>query len=232
MKLHSILTMLVLATMAASAKPAPVAGSSSGQWVSPNPSGGSIVTTGVGTPDFTWGDASAFELGNNSLSFSGASFASVTETPFMVGSIQYHNGTTALGSTPDFISLALDLNFGAPSIGHVISTYVFGLNSTPNSDDPDASADFVSLPSGFSTTSFAIGSVIYNVKLTGFQNIHGDGFLASSASEFHVREGGIATADVYAVVTTQMIPEPQTYALMLAGLGAMGMVVRRRTRRG
>ena len=232
MKLNSILATLVLGAAALHAQSAPVGGTSTGKWVNANPSGGSIVTTGVGTSNFTWGDASGFDLGNNSLSFGGASFASVTETPFRVGSIAYHNGTTALGSTPDFISLALDLNFVTPGLGHVISTYVFGLNSTPNSDDPDASADFVSLPSGFSSTSFVIGGTTYNVKLTGFQNIHGDGFLASSSSEFHVREGGGATADVYAVVTTQAIPEPETYALMLAGLGAMGMIVRRRVQRG
>ena len=111
-----------------------------------------------------------------------------------------------------------------------MSSYLFTLNTTPNTDDPVASADFVDLPSAFSTTDFLIGSTTYRVKLTGFQNIIGDGFLASSPLQFHVEEGQTASADLYAEVTTQTaaVPEPETYALMLAGLAAVGSIARRR----
>ena len=91
-----------------------MSGSTSGSWVNPNPTGGTIVTTGVGTSTFGWGDGSVATTGANSLWFAGGPFASVTETPFKVGTINYFNGTTAIGSTPDTVDLALTLNFGTP----------------------------------------------------------------------------------------------------------------------
>ena len=204
----------------------PVAGSTSGVWVSPNPSAAPIVTTGVGTSAFTWGEGAP----PNTLTFAGGLFGGVLETPFKVGTITYFNGSTTLGTTPDSINLSLTLNFGTPALPSVVSSYLFTLNTTPNTDDPVASADFVDLPSAFSTTDFLIGSTTYRVKLTGFQNIVGDGFLASSPLQFHVEEGQTASADLYAEVTTQTaaVPEPETYALMLAGLAAVGSIARRR----
>jgi hypothetical protein len=184
--------------------------------------------TGVGTSTFTWGDSSAFGGPPNKLSFTGDAFSSAFETKFKVGTLSYFNGTTTNGTTADTVDLALALNFTAPALGNVSGNYGFLLNSTPNSGTPDQNADFVSLPSLFSATSFLIGSTEYRVKLTGFENVVGDGFLASTATEFHVREGGTATADLYAVVTTAPVPEPETYALMLAGLGVVGMMARRR----
>lgn len=115
------------------------------------------------------------------LTFVGGPFNGVLETPFKVGTITYFNGTTALGSTPDSINLALTLNFGVPALPPVVSSYVFTLNSTPNTADPDESADFVNLPSAFSSTDFLIGGTTYRVKLTDFENIVGDGFLTSNA---------------------------------------------------
>jgi hypothetical protein len=226
-----IIGALALGLLAAHAAFAqPVSGSTSGVWVSPTPAAPPIVTTGVGTSTFTWGDATGFGSPPNSLTFLGGAFSGVLETPFKVGTITYFNGTTALGSTPDSINLALTLNFGVPALPSVVSSYLFTLNSTPNTADPDESADFVNLPNAFSTTDFLIGGTTYRVKLTDFENIVGDGFLTSNALQFHVREGGTASADLFAVVTTQPVPEPETYALMLAGLAAIGAVARRRRR--
>ena len=86
------------------------------------------------------------------------------------------------------------------------------------------------LPTTFSTTSFPIGSTTCNVKPTGFEDIVGDGFLTSDDTALHVREGGTASADLFAEVTTQTaaVPEPQNMALMFAALGMTGLVARRR----
>jgi PEP-CTERM motif len=206
----------------------PVSGTTSGVWVNPDPSAAPIVTSGVNTPTFTWGDGSPA----NSVQFvaTPGGFSSVTETPFKVGTITYFNGSTTVGTNPDSVQLALTLNFGSPAIPPVVSDYTFNIITTPNTDDPDASADFLDLPSAFSTTSFVIGGTTYNVKLTGFDNIVGDGFLDSTDLALHVREGGTASADLSALVTTQVavVPEPQNLALMFAGLGMLGVVARRR----
>jgi hypothetical protein len=199
-------------------------------WVNPTPSASPVVTTGVGTYSFTWGNSSGLGSNPNSLTFTDSSFSSSTETPFKVGSISYFNGTTAAGSVPDSVQLSLTLNFSSPAIPSVSSAYSFNLVSTPNTADPNASADFVDLPSTFGTTLFTIDGTTYDVKLVGFENVLGDGFLASNSQSFHVREGRSASADLYAEVTTQTaaVPEPENLALMLGGLGVLGFVASRR----
>ena len=136
----------------------PVSGTTSGTWINPNPSAAPIVTTGVGTSAFTWGDGTGFGTGPNSLTFAGGAFAGVLETPFKVGTIAYFNGTTAIGTTADTINLQLALNFGVPALPPVVGSYLFTLNTTPNTGDPDGDADFVDLPSAFSSTDFLIGT--------------------------------------------------------------------------
>jgi hypothetical protein len=231
MRFHSLVAASTLALAALQAVADPVSGTTSGVWVNPTPGPG-IVTTGVDTPSFTWGDGSAAATGPSSVDFAAASggFSTVTETPFKVGTITYFNGTTALGSTPDSVQLALRLDFLSPTIPSVVSNYTFDIVTTPNTGDADGDADFLNLPSAFSTTSFVIGTTTYNVKLTGFSDIVGDGFLASDDLALHVREGGTASADLFAVVTTEVavVPEPQSIALLLAGLGMVGGMARRR----
>ena len=210
---------------------APVSGSTSAAWVNPNPGVAPVVTTGVGTSTFTWGQSTGTTPANSVVfDNSPGTFASVTETPFKVGQVSYFNGTTASGSNPDAVDLALTLHFAQPNLGDIVSDYTFKIVSTTNTDDPDASADYLYLPSAFSATTFVIGDTTYNVKLTGFSDIVGDGFLASDDLALHVREGGTASADLYAVVTSEVaaVPEPQNMALLLAGLGMMGLVARRR----
>lgn len=224
-------SLAIAAALGATALPGfadPVSGTVSGAWVNPTPSGSPIVATGVGTSTFTWGEPDGGKA--NSVGFKSSSFSSTTETKFKVGTITYFNGTTASGTTPDTVDLALTLNFANPALGPVTSDYTFKLVSTPNTDDPNASADYLYLPTAFSATSFLIDGVTYNVKLADFEHIVGDGFLPSDEFSLHVREGGTASADLYAVVTTQTaaVPEPQNLALMLAGLGMVGLVVRRR----
>jgi hypothetical protein len=231
MRLNAILAGCALAVAALRAVADPVSGSTTGAWIHPDPAASPIATTGVGTSTFTWGVAAGTPT-PNILGFHAVAggFSSVTETPFKVGSISYYNGTTESGTTPDSVDLALTLDFTDPAIPAVTSDYTFKLVSTPNQGkDPDADADYVYLPSAFSATSFVIGSTTYNVKLTGFENIVGDGFLTSNDLAFHVRENGTASADLFAVVTTQTaVPEPQAVALMLAGLGMLGLLARRR----
>ena len=208
-----------------------VSGSVGGTWVNPTPGAAPIVTTGVNTPMFTWGQPTSGSPAN-SVSFdkgTGA-FVSTTETPFKVGKVTYFNGTTNAGTTPDSVQLALTLNFASPALGSIVSDYTFNIVTTTNTDDPIASADYLYLPTAFSTTSFLIDGTTYNVKLTGFSDIVGDGFLTSDDLALHVEEGRTASADLYAEVTTQVatVPEPQNLALMFAGLGMMGLVARRR----
>jgi PEP-CTERM motif len=211
-----------------------IVGTSSGIFVNPDPTGGSIVVTGVGTSTFTWGAGDPPPP--NSMSFVGSSFSTTTETPFKIGTLTYFNGTTDLGSTPNSVNLSVGLHFTAPPAGTQSSAFTLGLVSTTNTSDPIASADYVYFPSGFSSTIFSINGTNYTLMLTGFENVHGSaGFLGSNNNtEFHVEEGGTASADLYGEVTANLTgvigaPEPSTFVIGVLGAGGMiGFGIRRR----
>lgn len=210
---------------------ADVGGTTTGVFVNPAPA--SATTTGVGTNVFTWGVGSG--SAPSKLSFAGGAFSSDFETQFKVGSLSYFNGTISSNSGADSVNLSLKLDFTQPALGLIASSYKLDLINSPNTSDPNASADYVYLPSAFSTTSFTIDGTEYRVKLTGFQNVVGDGFLTSDPLQFHVREGGTASADLFAVVTSEAlppVPEPSTCALMLGGLVAVAAFAPRRQRQG
>ena len=218
----------VLCAAFAVAHAEPVVGSTAGAWVNPLP--GTATTTGEGSSFFTWGTPSA-STPANSLTFTGGAFSSATETKFKVGTVAYYNGST--NNNIDSVALSLTLNFGNPALGPIVSNYVFNVITTTNTSDPVASADYLDLPSGFSATSFDIDGTTYNVQLLDFENIVGDGFLTSTPLQLHVEEGGSASADLFAIVTTNTgVPEPQSLGLVLAGFGAMGLTMRRRSRVG
>jgi PEP-CTERM motif len=210
---------------------AQVAGSSTGIFDNFQPTGGTITTTGSGTSNVTYGVGSGSPP--NSLSFAGTSFSSPYSTPFDVGTLTYFNGATVSGTTPDYVDLVLNMAFTTPS-QTVNSAFTFHLVSTPNTTDPNASADYVYFPSAFSNTVFFIGSTEYTVELTGFGNFGGSGFLDANSTELHVLEGGTAHADLFAEVTSQIpsgvgsVPEPSTWAMMILGFAGIGFMAYRR----
>ncbi|WP_341207861.1 choice-of-anchor K domain-containing protein [uncultured Sphingomonas sp.] len=196
------------------------------QAVFQNPAPASAVTTGVGTNSITWGVASD-NVGVNKLRFDAGTFSSVYNSPFKVGRLTYFNGTVQSGTEMNAVDLALDLTFANPNIGKFSNVFSFGINNTLNNGTADENADYLSLPTSFSAGTFVADGITYGVKLTGFGNITGDGFVTQSATEFRVREGGSASADLFAMVTPA-VPEPATWAMMLTGFGVVGMAMRRR----
>lgn len=94
-------------------------------------------------------------------------------------------------------------------------------------DTPGDNAGFSFLQamvSGFSFNSLNVGQTSRYLVLYTNASTYGD----SMAS---VIDGSVASAATFAPVLFAPVPEPETYALMLAGLGLMGFVGRRRSKK-
>jgi hypothetical protein len=165
--------------------------------------------------------------------YGGSPFGPIaSEVPFQIGAITYTNGTIPSGTEADSVDLVITLTFTQPDGIDESFDFTFQLINTTNTSDPDESADFVFLPSLFPSSVFVVDDVAYTLELTGFQNVLGDGFLVSDATQFHVREQGTASAELWGKVTTNVsaiVPEPSTCAMGIAGaLVGIGYAWRRR----
>lgn len=110
-----------------------------------NPAPSDAVTTGVGTGSFTWGVGDP-----SSLSYTGNSFDTVPDTPFKIGHLNFRNGTIFSGAATS-VDLDIALNFDNIPEKNFSLDSTFYIDNTPNSDDPIASADTVSI-GGYSFT--------------------------------------------------------------------------------
>ncbi|MBB4153733.1 hypothetical protein GGQ80_001639 [Sphingomonas jinjuensis] len=186
------------------------------------------VYTGMGTNAITWGTATSGSQVNRLTFGANTPFSATLGQQFKIGSISYYNGTIENGTELTSVGLNLAFNFADPAIGAFTKSFTLGLTSTPNTGTADQNADFVTFPSFNTTDTFTVNGQAYQFKLLGLTNVVGDGFLSSNASQFNVREGGNASADVFGILSA--VPEPTTWAMMLVGFGMVGASARYRRR--
>jgi hypothetical protein len=156
-----------------------------------------------------------------SLSFAGSSFAPASGETFKLGTLTYHNGTTRSGTEVSSVGLDIVLSFNTVPENDFIYHERLSINTTPNSTgDPVADADFVwfttgNFPYTFNVAEEATASVDIMAELapTGDQ--------LQLVSLTNPTEGG----------SVGVIPELETYALFLAGLGLMGALISRHHKR-
>lgn len=113
-------------------------GSTTGTFSFPTPA--SAVVSGVGTSTFAWGSGSP-----SSLSFTGGTFDTSPDTVFKLGTLTFHNGTIASGSGADTVHFSAGIHFDNVSEEDFALDTLFSLINTPNTSDPIASADQVSI---------------------------------------------------------------------------------------
>ena len=198
---------LVLFSSSASAQAIPIDGESSGVFVNPvGPPG--MVITGAGTNSFTWGDPGSFGTGPSNLTFVGETFSTTTETEFLVGTLDYFNGTVVAGTQTDTVDMQVTISFTTPA--GITENFIYDLTliNTPNviGTPPEDQADIVFLPSLFPNTVFTIDGITHILKLTfGEVSPITGGF--SEIDRFFVFEGQSASAELRGVITADIPPD-------------------------
>ncbi|MEM7385042.1 MAG: choice-of-anchor K domain-containing protein, partial [Verrucomicrobiota bacterium] len=185
-----------------------IAGTTSG--VFKNPGGGSLMSTnlngGLTNSYFEYGDGIAGGSGNF-LDFTGASFDNVIpEELFRVGTLEYFNSTTSLGSAATDVTLEIELDIASMGLSEVFE-FTLQLESTTNYSwmTADQQADFVRMDTLYSDFSATFDDETYYLNLQ-FGYVGADGF--ATLDQFHVHEGATASGDIFAYFSKDPMTDP------------------------
>lgn len=129
--------------------------------------------------------------------------------------------TFSLTSASDTISSAVSLLF--PGLGDVGSSYEINNGTLSLFSDPDGDGA-AGVNAQLATANFgdSTGVLAYNNAAAG-------SYYWAVAGDAVGSNGGVY---LYAANTAAVVPEPETYAMMLAGLGLIGFIGRRRLAKG
>jgi len=163
-----------------------------------NPVGGPDMVTGGWGNYFTWGTP-ATQAGFTDPSwilYEGASFYDVMPgEQFLLGTIEYYNGTINGGTGASGLDLAITLSFAGGSQEEVFQYDLNLINSANLDGNTQAeSADYVQFGEIVGTIPAFLGGVEYNLVLE-FGATTENGF--ASIDEFFVFEGESATGQIY-----------------------------------
>lgn len=206
-------------------------GSTSGTFENPTgPSG--MVTTGVGSNEFTWGTGAkvcnhggCFNSNPSALIFNGKSFDTEVNTAFEVGHMKFYNGTIWSGTEATSVDFSLKFDFVTPNNMVQNFTYNFGLDNTLNYPGPVG--DSVFGLSAVPQSLFSHEGKDYYFELLGF-NYYGQGELFDS---IFAKELAGETAHLMGQFTSMPSEVPLPAAVWLFGSGLMGfMAIRRRAK--
>lgn len=129
--------------------------------------------------------------------------------------------TFSLTSASDTISSAVSLLF--PGLGDSASSYEINNGTLSLFSDPDGDG-----AAGFNTE-IATASFGDSTGVLAYNNAAAGSYYWAVAGDAVGSSGGVY---LYAANTAAVVPEPETYAMMLAGLGLLGFVGRRRLNKG
>lgn len=145
------------------------------------------------TTFFTWGRSTTSNPAS-SLLFAGQSFFDVSPgEQFLIGTLDYYNGTIASATQATAVELIMDLTF-YDATEDTTFDFAIDLLNTSNTSDPWASADYVKLQDVASELTQTINGREYFLKLE-FGETSSNGF--STIDEFHVLENAAARGSLF-----------------------------------
>jgi hypothetical protein len=116
-------------------------------------------------------------------------------------------------------------DFGLSGLATITDITAGNTGSTGSFSFAMQSAPFViSIKAG---DAFSLYEFDGGISSVGFDTLGGGFFSGNNNQNVHFGQG-LSHASLYASSITTAVPEPETYALLLAGLGVMGFVARRR----
>jgi hypothetical protein len=186
--------------------------------VGPGVDSGDVYTTDGGHT-FFWGDPAGDDAPENGwlseyqytwdqrhqnmLRFTGNSFTDVNPGErFLLGSIDYFNGSIWSGSEASSVQLLVDLAFNDGSTTNTLNFAIDLINSI-NTSDVWESADTIQLQDLYSQSTTDILGRTYSLRLD-FGNEGEDGFGWTEIDQFHVQEGHTATGNLYGTLWIQL----------------------------
>ncbi|MEM8954802.1 MAG: choice-of-anchor K domain-containing protein [Verrucomicrobiota bacterium] len=163
-----------------------------------DPAGDSApLNTWLSQDDYTWD-----QRRQNMLGFSGNSFVDVTPGErFLLGSIDYFNGSVWSGTEANSVQMLVDLAFNDGGQTNVLNFSIDLINSI-NTSDAWESADTIQLQNLFSSSTTDIEGRTYSLRLD-FGDEGVDGFGWSEIDQFHVQEGQTASGNLYGTLWLQ-----------------------------
>ena len=158
----------------------------------------------------------------------GPGFSANAEQAFDIGHFTYFNGTTTNFPQLSSIDLGIMLTLTSPLANTSNFLYDFGIDLTPNTTgNPVLDGDIVTISNGLTNVTFTSGSTVYTLMLVGFSTNGG----ATYTSQFLSPEDSTATADIYATITSHVLPVPEPRGAALLALGIAGLIASARARR-
>lgn len=193
----------------------------------------------AGNEVFQWGQP-ATSAGKNALTFASTAvpLSVLTDSQFSLGTLSYTNQAT-YGTALTSLQLSLTATISG-SATPLVFLFGLGIDETPNigtvatcpypSVTPCSDRVTVSTLNGSGT--FVSGGTTYTLFIDGFQDGNG-----AFSTNFYGQETTTTTATVIgrfaaAPVATSGVPEPASWAMLIAGFGLIGGAMRRPRRVG
>jgi hypothetical protein len=212
-------------------KKAPV-GTTSAIFTNPTPAGATVG--GVGTSNFAWGAGGIPSL----LSFASTSFDTTPGERFKIGTLTFHNGVIDADSGANLVDFEVLMNFtNIPELDFTFKTTFTLTNTTNIDDDPQASADIVSIGS-FGYSFHVLEGETASVDVMAILDTSLEGVPGGTSADYAERESGPLDPGPHFVIKglsfenpgsggfITQVPEPSTWMLLVVGLACISLVRR------